>query len=167
MEINKTTIIEQFNTTIGEIARAQSRATKGIQKALVMCVYASIELKDAGMTEALLKCLRKSTKQQAIKDFIEYYGNVAMTAKGAQYFDAHKEWTDEYKVEVIKASMSWEDFKTTPAAPDALDLEAKLASLVKQVATAQKNHREVKHAELILKVQSLLAEFHAAAFDGE
>lgn len=166
MEITKATIIEQFNTTIGEIARAQSRATKGIQKALVMCVYASIELKDAGMTEALLKCLRKSTKQQAIKDFIEYYGNVAMTTKGAQYFDAKREWTDAFKVEVIKASLNWEDFKVA-AAPDALDLEAKLASLVKQVATAQKNNREVKHAELILKVQSLLAEFHAAAFDGE
>lgn len=166
MEINKSTIIEQFNTTIAEIARAQSRATKGIQKALVMCVYASIELKDAGMTEALLKCLRKSTKQNAIKDFIEFYGNVAMTTKGAQYFDAKREWTPEYKLEVVKASMSWEDFKVT-SAPDAIDVEAKLASLVKQVATAQKNHREVKHAELVTKVQALLAEFHAAAFDGE
>lgn len=166
MELDKDTIIEQFNTVIGEIARAQARATKGISKALVMCVYASIVLKDAGMTNALLKCLRKSTKQSAIKDFIEFYGNIAMTIKEAQYFDAHKEWTPEYKLEVVKASLSWEDFKVD-SVPEALDVEAKLAGIVKAVASAQKSHREVKHAELVVKVQALLAEFHAAAFDAE
>lgn len=163
MDITKDTVIAQFNTIIGEIARAQARATKGISKALVMCVYASIELKDAGMTEALLKCLRKSTKQSAIKDFIEFYGNIAMTSKGAVHFDARKEWTTEYKLEVVKAAQSWEDFKVQ-AAPEAYDVEAKLESIVKQVASATKANREVKHAELVLKVQALLAEFHAAEF---
>jgi hypothetical protein len=164
MELTKDTVIEQFNVTIAEIARAQARATKGISKALVMCVYASVVMQDAGMTNALLKCLRKSTKQSAIKDFIEYYGNIAMTIKEAQYFDAKREWTDEYKLEVIKAAMSWEDFKVQPVS-EALDVEAKLASIVKQVASAQKSNREVKHAELVVKVQALLAEFHASAFD--
>jgi hypothetical protein len=99
-----------------------------------------IMLKDAGMTEALLKCLRKSTKQQAIKDFIEYYGNVAMTTKGAQYFDAKREWTDAFKVEVIKASLNWEDFKVAAAldgtsGDDSLDpllsvVEARLGDLI-------------------------------------
>ena len=160
MELNQTNIIGEFNTVIGEIARAQARATKGISKALVMCVYGSIVLKDAGMTEALLKCLRKSTKQSAIKDFIEYYGNIAMTAKGAQYFDANKVWNDEYKTQVIKASLSWEDFKVEQA-PEALDVEAKLMAIIKQGATATKNHREVKHAELLDKISTLLAEYHA------
>lgn len=165
MEISKSTVVEQFNTVIGEIARAQARATKGISKALVMCVYASIEMQDAGMTEALIKCLRKSTKQSAIKDFIEFYGNVAMTSKGAQYFDAKREWTAEYKVEVFKAAQTWEDFKVQPK-PEAYDVEAKLSSIITQVASAQKSNREVKHAELVSKVQTLLAEYHAAAFDG-
>lgn len=160
MELTQNTIIEQFNTTIGEIARAQSRATKGIGKALVMCVYGSIVLKDAGMTEALLKCLRKSTKQTAIKDFIEHYGNVAMTSKGTQYFDAGKAWTEEYKTEVIKASISWEDFKVE-SAPEALDVESKLMAIIKQASSAQKNHREVKHAELLDKISTMLAEYHA------
>lgn len=160
MELSKTNIIGEFNTVIGEIARAQARATKGISKALVMCVYGSIELKDAGMTEALLKCLRKSTKQSAIKDFIEFYGNIAMTAKGAQYFDAKREWTEDYKKEVIKASITWEDFKVE-AAPEALDVEAKLMAIVKQAATATKSHREIKHAELVAKISEMLAEYHA------
>jgi hypothetical protein len=60
--------------------------------------------------------------------------------------------------------MSWEDFKVQPAL-EAIDVEAKLASIVKQVTSAQKSNREVKHAELVVKVQALLAEFHASAFD--
>lgn len=163
MEINKTNVIGEFNAVIGEIARAQARATKGIGKALVMCVYSSIELKDAGMTEALLKCLRKSTKQSAIKDFIEFYGNIAMTSKGAQYFDAKREWTDDYKKEVIKASLTWEDFKVA-SEPEALDVEAKLMAIVKAAATATKTNREVKNAELVGRITQMLADFHANDF---
>lgn len=160
MELTQTNVIEQFNTAIGEIARAQARATKGIGKALVMCVYGSIVLKDAGMTEALLKCLRKSTKQTAIKDFIEHYGNIAFTSKGVQHFDAKREWTEEYKKEVIKASLTWEDFKTETAA-EALDVEAKLMSIIKAGATATKNNREIKHQALLTKISEMLAEYHA------
>lgn len=160
MELNKTNVLGEFNTIIGEIARAQARATKGISKALVMCVYGSIELKDAGMTTALLKCLRKSTKQAAIKDFIEFYGNVAMTSKGVEYFDAKKVWTEEYKKEVIKASLTWEDFKVATD-PEALDIEAKLMAIVKSAGTATKNNREIKHAELVTKITDLLAAYHA------
>lgn len=163
MELSKDSVVADFNTVIGEIARAQARATKGIGKALVMCVYASIVLKDAGMTEALIKCLRKSTKQSAIKDFIEHYGNVAMTAKGAQYFDAKKVWSDEYKLEVIKASLSWEDFKVK-GAPEALDVEAKLSAIVSAVTTAKKTNREIKGEALVERIQTLIAEYHAAAF---
>lgn len=163
MELNKDSVVGEFNTIIGEIARAQARATKGIGKALVMCVYASIVLKDAGMTEALLKCLRKSTKQAAIKDFIEHYGNIAMTAKGAQHFDARKVWTDEYKLEVIKASLTWEDFRVE-SAPEALDVEAKLESIVKAVTSAKKNNREIKGEALVERIQTLIAEYHAANF---
>lgn len=163
MEINKDNIIEQFNTTIGEIARAQARATKGIGKALVMCVYGSIVLKDAGMTEALTKCLRKSTKQTGIKAFIEHYGNVAFTSKGVQYFDAKREWTEEYKKEVIKASLAWEEFKPETAL-EAVDVEAKLEAIIKAVASANKTGREVKHAALVERITEALAAYHAEAF---
>ena len=165
MELNKENIITEFNTTIASIVRDQARAAKNIGKVLVMCVYASIEMKDAGMTNGLLKCLRKSMKQQAVKDFIEFYGNICVPKAGdAVYFDAKREWTVDFKAELIKASINWESFKSE-SAPEALDVEAKLASIVKQVASAQKNNREVKHAELVSKISSLLAEFHAEAFD--
>lgn len=160
MELNQSNIIEQFNTTIGEIARAQARATKGIGKALVMCVYGSIVLKDAGMTEALTKCLRKSTKQSGIKAFIEHFGNVAFTSKGVQYFDAGRTWTEEFKAEVIKASLTWEEFKPETEV-EALDVEAKLMAIVKATASANKNGREVKHAELVERITQLLADYHA------
>jgi hypothetical protein len=160
MELNQANIIEQFNTTIGEIARAQARATKGIGKALVMCVYGSIVLKDAGMTEGLLKCLRKSTKQQGIKAFIEHFGNVAFTSKGVQYFDAKREWTEEFKTEVIKASLAWEEFKPETEV-EALDVEAKLMAIVKATTSANKNGREVKHAQLVERITQMLAEYHA------
>lgn len=163
MELNQANIIEQFNTTIGEIARAQARATKGIGKALVMCVYGSIVLKDAGMTEALTKCLRKSTKQTGIKAFIEHFGNVAFTSKGVQYFDAGRTWTDEYKHEVIKASLAWEEFKPETA-PEAVDVEAKLEAILKAVASANKTGREVKHAALVERITDALAQYHAEAF---
>jgi hypothetical protein len=160
MELNQANIIEQFNTTIGEIARAQARATKGIGKALVMCVYGSIVLKDAGMTEALTKCLRKSTKQTGIKAFIEHFGNVAFTSKGVQYFDAKREWTEEFKTEVIKASLAWEEFKPETEV-EALDVEAKLMAIVKATTSANKNGREVKHAQLVERITQMLAEYHA------
>lgn len=163
MELNQSNIIGEFNTVIGEIARAQARATKGIGKALVMCVYGSIVLKDAGMTEALLKCLRKSTKQQGIKAFIEHYGNVAFTSKGVQHFDAKREWTAEYKTEVIKASLAWEEFKPETA-PEAVDVEAKLEAILRAVASANKNGREVKHAQLVERITDALAQYHAEAF---
>lgn len=163
MELNQATIIEQFNTTIGEIARAQARATKGIGKALVMCVYGSIVLKDVGMTTALLKCLRKSTKQTGIKAFIEHYGNVAMTSKGAEYFDAKKEWSKEYKEEVIKASLTWEEFKPETVV-EAFDVEAKLMAIVSTSAKATKNGREVKHLALVAQITDLLAQYHAQDF---
>jgi hypothetical protein len=167
MELTKDTIIAQFNTVIGEIARAQLRSTRSIAKALTMCVYASIELQDAGMANGLIKCLRKSTKQNAIKDFMEYYGNLCVPKSGdIVYFDAKREWTAEYKAEVMKAAQNWESFKVE-ADPTILDVEAKLESILKQGATAVKNNREVKHAELLLKINALLAEFHANAFDAE
>jgi hypothetical protein len=159
MELNQSTVIAQFNTVIGEIARAQARATKGIGKALVMCVYASIEMKDAGMTIGLLKCLRKSTKQTAIKAFIEHYGNICFPAKGEPvYFDAKKEWTAEFKKEVMKAAESWEDFKVEQAV-EALDVVAKLEKLLKDVATAEKNGRTVINADLTTFINDALARY--------
>jgi hypothetical protein len=163
MELSQDKIIGEFNTVIGEIARAQARATKGIGKALVMCVYGSIVLKDAGMTEALTKCLRKSTKQTGIKAFIEHFGNVAFIKGEAQYFDAKREWTEEYKKEVIKASLAWEEFKPETA-PEAIDVEAKLEAIVKAVTSANKTGREVKHAALVESIQTIIAEYHAAQF---
>jgi hypothetical protein len=160
MELSQDKIIGEFNTVIGEIARAQARATKGIGKALVMCVYGSIVLKDAGMTEALTKCLRKSTKQTGIKAFIEHFGNVAFTSKGVQYFDAKREWTEEFKTEVIKASLAWEEFKPETEV-EAIDVEAKLMAIVKATASASKNGREVKHQALVERITQMLAEYHA------
>lgn len=165
MELNQNTIIAQFNTVIAEIARAQARATKGIGKALVMCVYASIELKDAGMTVGLLKCLRKSTKQAAIKTFIEHYGNICFPAKGEPvYFDAKREWTAEYKREVMKAAESWEDFKVKTES-EALDVLSKVEKLLKDVTTAEKNHREVEHGALAEMIRNTLAAYTSAQAD--
>ena len=164
MELSQANIIGEFNTVIGEIARAQARATKGIGKALVMCVYGSIVLKDAGMTEALTKCLRKSTKQTGIKAFIEHFGNVAFTSKGVQYFDAKREWTEEFKTEVIKASLAWEEFKPETEV-EAIDVEAKLMAIIKATTSANKTGREVKHAALVESIQTIIAEYHAAQFN--
>jgi hypothetical protein len=163
MELNQTTIIAQFNTVIAEIARAQARATKGIGKALVMCVYASIEMKDAGMTVGLLKCLRKSTKQTGIKAFIEHYGNICFPAKGDPvYFDAKREWTTDFKKEVMKAAESWEDFKPEQAV-EALDVLAKVEKLLKDVASAQKNNRGIEHAGLAEYINAALAAYTSNA----
>jgi hypothetical protein len=161
MELTNATIVAQFNTVIGEIARAQARATKGIGKALVMCVYASIEMKDAGMTTALLKCLRKSTKQTAIKAFIEHYGNICIPVKGDPvHFDAKREWTAEYKKEVMTAAQTWEDFRVE-AEVQALDVVAKLEKLLKDVDSAVKNNREVEHAPLVAMLRNTLASYTA------
>lgn len=163
MELNHTNVVEQFNTVIAEIARAQARATKGIGKALVMCVYASIELKDAGMTVGLLKCLRKSTKQSGIKAFIEHYGNICFPAKGdAVYFDAGQEWTDEYKKEVMKAAQSWEDFKPKQEV-EAFDVLGKVEKLLKDFESAKKNNRDIEHAGLIEHINSALAAYTSNA----
>ena len=162
MELTTTNVKEQFASIVKQIIASQNRTTTGIGKALVMCVYASIVLKDTSLTNDLLKCLRKSMKQSAIKDFIEAYGNVAMTLKdGAQYFDAKKEWTPEYKKEVIKASLTWESFKVAKE-PDAIDIEAKLIKLLKDVESAKAKNREVKGEALTEGITSALATFHAA-----
>jgi hypothetical protein len=158
MELNNTTIVAQFNDVIGNIARAQARATKYIGRALVMCVYASIEMKDA---TALLKCLRKSTKQGAIKTFIEHYGNICVPDKGDPvYFDAKRVWTPEYKKEVMKAAESWEDFKVkTEVQP--VDVLQKLEKLLKDVESAVKKGREVEHEALAGILRDTLARYTA------
>jgi hypothetical protein len=159
--INTADQVAKFNAILKEIATAQARATKGISKALVMCVWESCELKSTEFTVGLLKTLRKSTKLTAIQSFLEHYGNICIPGKKEPvFFDAKKEWTAEFKKEVEVAALNWEDFRVEKEV-EALDVLAKLEKLLKDVDTAVKNSREVQHAPLVAMLRNTLASYTA------
>ena len=168
MSAANTKAIEEFtiptlNRLIEAISRGQAKTAKDIGNAIMCALWISMNGGGAGGANALIKCLRKSTKLTAIVDILEAKGNLGYLASGKNFaaFDAGKVWPkDKAGVEELrKECMAWEDFKA-PAKVEPLDVAEKLEALVSSVAKAQKSGREVLNQALIADVSALIAAFH-------
>lgn len=161
--------IEEFNKSVASIARAQAKASKEIGSCILMALYfANSKEKDAGAANALVNCLRTSTKQAGIIALLEEFGNLAYTKigkkAGFQWFDADQEWNPEYVKELREICAGWEAYK--PAKEDtALDVAKAVESLLKRADSAKKNQKEVVGAALLEGMSKLLAKYNAAQMD--
>lgn len=160
--------IEQVNKAIASIARAQAKATKEIGNCLLMALFFANKNKDAGVANALVNCLRTSTKQAGIIALLETHGNLAYTKigkkAGFEYFDAGCEWDAEHVKDLREICSAWETFK--PAKEEtALDVAKAVESLIKRADSAKKNNKEVVGAALLEGMQKLLAKYNAAQMD--
>lgn len=160
--------IEEFNKSIASITRAQARASKEIGGAILMALYFANEQKDAGAANALVNCLRTSTKQAGIIALLEEFGNLAYTKigkkAGFEWFDAHHEWNPENVKDLREVCAGWESYK--PAKEEtALDVAKAVESLLKRADSAKKNNKEVVGAALLEGMSKLLAKYHATQID--
>lgn len=160
--------IEDLNKAITAITRAQAKASKEIGKCLLMSLYFSIVKADAGAANALINCLRKSTKQQAIVDLLEEHGNLAYTKVGKkpgfEFFDAKREWTPEVVEDLRNICSDWESYKA-PKEEQEVDVAAAVERIVKRAESAKKNQKSVKGEALLAKLTSLLAKYNAEQMD--
>jgi hypothetical protein len=162
--------LEMFNKTIEAIAKAQARATKEIGKALLMALYFANAKKDAGAANSLIRCLRKSTKQQGIVALLEAYGNLAYMTQGKKvpefaYFDAGCEWTPESVKDLRVVCDSWEDFKPAKVEDDKYDLIAAVERAMQKAESAKKNAKTVNGEALLTQLAQLLASYNAKEMD--
>jgi hypothetical protein len=151
--------LEQFNTIIANIARAQARATTEIGKALLAALYFANVNKDAGAANALVKCLRKSTKQQAILDLLEKHGKLAWIKadKKFEFFDAKTpDWNAETVKTLREVCNNWESFKLEKAAVEEFDLMEAIRKQLDRAESYSKKGVKVSHAELAEKIAALL-----------
>lgn len=161
--------IEEFNKSIAAISKAQAKAAKEIGSCILMALYfANSKEKDAGAANALIACVRESTKKTGIIALLEEFGNLAYTKigkkPGFQYFDAHNEWNHECVKELRDICSTWETFK--PAKEDtALDVAKSIEALIKRADSAKKNNKEVVGAALLEGMSKLLAKYNAAQMD--
>lgn len=165
MNTNTEFSVSEFNKLIETISRGQAKTARDIGRAILCAVYLSIHEKDAGAANALVKCLRKSTKATAIVDTLEAYGNLAYLQSGKNFahFDAGKVWpTSKEGLDALRAKCAdWESFRKEKPVEE-LDVMEKLESLISAVAKAQKSGRGVVHAELVSDIAKLVAKVHAA-----
>jgi hypothetical protein len=163
--------IEQLNETIAQISRSQAAANKGIGKALLMCLYFANVKSDAGAANALVNCLRKSTKQQGIVALLEDLGNLAFMKSAKkptfEFFDAghNAESFAACVKEARELCADWESYKPTPVKLDVLDIIAALESLQKKVKKAQADHVELVGAEALDAINLIVATFNANKID--
>ena len=162
--------IEMVNSAVEAITKSQAKAHLEIGKVILMSVYFINEKGDAGAANALIKCLRKSTKLDAIIALIEAKSNVGYISGSFKMVKLENPnvWpTDAEDMKALRAECrDWESYRK-PAKVEAFDVEEKLAAIISGVSKAHKGNREVLHAELVQGITMLLAKFHSAAFDGE
>lgn len=163
--------IEAFNKAIANIARAQARATREIGSACLMALYFANVEKDAGAANALVNCLRTSTKQSGIIALLETHGNLAHTKigkkAGFEWFDAHHDgatWKDTVG-ELREICAAWETFKPVKKDEDVLDVIESLERLLKKADSAIINKKAVKGAALVSTLHKLVATFNAREMD--
>lgn len=160
-ETNEFTI-EQFNVSINAIVRAQARATKEIGSAILMALYFANAKSDAGAANALVNCLRKSTKQAGIIALLETHGNLAHLKNNKKetfaFFDAKKDWSVETVKELRTICAGWESFRPEKEEQE-LDLMVSVERLLKKAEQAKKNHKDVKHGDLAEKLNALLSQY--------
>lgn len=163
--------VEEFNKAIANIARAQARATREIGSACLMALYFANVEKDAGAANALVNCLRTSTKQAGIIALLEMHGNLAYTKVGKkagfEWFDAHHSadtWKDTVS-ELRDICAGWETFKPAKKEEDVLDLVESLNRLLKRADSALVNKKEIKGAALVGTLHQIVAAFTAHEMD--
>lgn len=157
--------LEQFNAVIQSIATAQARATKQIGVALLGALYFANVKQDAGAANALVKCLRKSTKQTGIVALLEKHGKLAYIKadKKFAFFDAK---TPEWNAESVKAlrvvCASWEDFKPEAAKVEEFDLFTALQNQIKKAEKLAGENVKVNGMAQIEKIKAMLGELAGA-----
>lgn len=161
--------LEQFNDAIAKMAKVQASAAKAVGNVLLMALFFANEKKDAGAANAVIKNLRKSTKQQGIIALLQEQGNLAWmkTAKTPhfEYFDAGKGWTpDDVKV-LRQVCEDWESYKPEPEKKTEFDLVKLLRDALKKVDKANDEHIKVNGDVLVADLRKLVAGFGAAEMD--
>lgn len=162
--------LEQFNAAIEALSRGQARVAKAVGQAILMALYFANAKGDPGAANALIGCLRKSTKKDGIIALLETHGNLCYAKIGKKdpgfmAYDNKQAWTPD-AVKVLRGVCAgWEDFKPVSSGPDSIDVIDKVTKLVKSVKDALKDQKTVKHAELIDAVNAALATYTAALAD--
>ena len=162
--------IEMVNSAVEAITKSQAKAHLEIGKVVLMAIYFATEKKDAGAANALIKCLRKSTKLDAIIALIEAKSNAGYISGSFKMvtLDNPKAWpTDAEGIKALRAECKdWESAKK-PSQVLAFNLEEKLSEILLGMDRANKKSTEVLHGGLAAGIKALLGAYHAEAFDGE
>ena len=161
--------LEQFNIAVTKMAKAQESSVKAVGNVILMALYFANAKADAGAANALIKNLRKSTKQQGIIALLEENGNLAWmkTAKQPHFevFAADHEWTPETVKALRVICEDWESYKPTPEAKTEYDLVKVLRDALKKADKAQEDHMKVNGDVLVEDLRKLVAAFGAKALD--
>jgi len=149
--------VEQINSAIESMAKAQAGAARSIGRVIVMAAWAANVNADAGVANALMKNLRKGTRKQGVIACLEAVANVAYVSGTFVPFDAGKGYTEDDAKAIKVAAADWENYK--PATVEAADLDAAeaLDALVQKLVKASAKDK-LGHASLLVRIQQLNAE---------
>jgi hypothetical protein len=158
----------QFDKLVDGIEKRIALTVKDIQKAAVFAVYHSLtnpadltDGRNSSPANKLFNAVGTSVRRQALATFFEKYGNLAYMKdeKAIKFFDAgHVQSTFD---EAYLMSKPWQDATPEGNITSAYDVFADLQALLKKyeraVTKSGEKVREVKHANMIAVLKTLVA----------
>ena len=159
-----------LSNKIKSVGKAGLSYDRLVQVCIVNAVGYSIEHGDIRPANQLLESLAKSTRKQAAVTFMERYGNLVYQSKDKKF--AHwagaadstpktfngdalmlVEWTKSIKPETIVSEV---------------DVSEAVDAFIKRMEKAiQRNPKNVKHGDLLMELQNVVARYHFGADQAE
>lgn len=153
---------------IGSIAKAAQKVTDAVQETAVQCVIHAVRHGDVTLADRLIDAIGKGMRKNSLRAWFERNGPMYLPkGKTELAYDKQRaaslgEKTDEELTELLMA-IKWEEAKPEEKIVSVLDVSEAfdkfIKRLEKQTAEAEV---EVRHADLLAKLQQLTREYHAA-----
>ena len=158
----------QFNEIVGRIGARQKLLNKDIQACAMFAIYKSIVDRNSTPADVLFQAMSAGMRKQALVNYFEKYGNLAYLKNDPKTgaTKPHMAFFDVEAMTGIKpiyneadlADKPWYEAGGKEQISSSLDIQERVAALIKQIKNAQKgDKREVLHAEYLPVLEAIAA----------